>query len=112
MADRWRVQLAPEARADIAAIVQWTGRQFGSQQSAAYAEAVSAALRSIAANPRLATTRMRGDVVPGLRSLHVRVFRARARHVVFYRLRRGVVIVVLRVLHDNMDVRLHFGAET
>jgi len=50
-------------------------------------------------------SKAREDIAPGLRSLHVS---GRGRHVLFFRPSGDNVIMVLRILHDAMDVARHF----
>jgi toxin ParE1/3/4 len=53
-------------------------------------------------------SKTRENIAPGLRSLHVG---GRGRHVLFFRPADENIIVVLRILHDAMDVARHIPRE-
>ena len=74
---------------------------------------LDAAFQAIAANPGGPTTRDRNDLLPGIRTFHLRHARYRgakvrdAVHIVFYREAEDAPVEIVRVLHERMDPTLH-----
>jgi len=62
------------------------------------------ALASLTGGPMALNSKAREDIAAGLRSLHIG---GRGRHVLFFRPSGDNVIMVLRILHDAMDVARH-----
>jgi toxin ParE1/3/4 len=112
-AERWRVEIAHAADADIREIDRWTERQFGAVQAEAYAAAIANAIAALIAGPQIRGARPRTDMRRGFYTLHLSRFQRHARHFVVFRVsdpeRR--VIDVLRVLHDAMDLVRHLPGE-
>ena len=107
---RWTVRLTSAAVADFQRIVRWTAGQFGARQAQTYARTLSLAIEALTQGPETLGARARGDMAPGLRSLHVARGARKGRHVVLFRVRavdQTEVIEVLRVLHDAMDLPQH-----
>ena len=110
-----RYRLSGPAKADIAAILQTSERNFGADARVRYRALVSAALRRIASDPEGHATVARDDLVVGLRSYHIRHSRddsveapvAHPVHVIFYRQLEPDLVEIVRVLHDRMDVGRH-----
>jgi toxin ParE1/3/4 len=83
-----------------------------------YRACLAAALRRVAADPKGRSTVDRAEVVPGVRSFHIRHSRNESReapvgnpvHVIFHRVTGPGVIEIVRVLHERMDPRQHIGA--
>jgi len=75
-------------------------------------------MRKVAADPEGPATRERAELMPGIRSFHIRHARgsdpeARVRrpaHVLYYRIIRAGLIEIVRVLHDRMEPNRHLGA--
>lgn len=75
-------------------------------------------MRKIAADPDDPTTRNRNDLLPGIRSLHLRHARRERRagsvrqpvHVIYYRVSEPGVVEIVRVLHERMEPSRHLGA--
>ena len=88
----------PEAERDLKGIGRYTYRAWGREQARKYLRALHLKIRRLAANPNLGV--MRDDVGEGYRSAPV------GHHLVFYRT-VGDDIVVVRVLHESMDVQRH-----
>ena len=88
----------PEAERDLKEIGRYTQRAWGREQARKYLRALHQVMQRLAANPHLGGPR--DDVGEGYRSATV------GHHLVFY---RGVAddIVVVRVLHESMDVQRH-----
>jgi len=74
-------------------------------------------MRQAAADPDGPATRDRRDILPGIRSLHMRHVRAedadaivaKLVHVLYYRVVEPGVIEIVRVLHERMEPSLHIG---
>jgi hypothetical protein len=75
----------------------------------------------IAADPEGPLTRARSELLPGVRSFHIRHARGgdtprvkvrRPVHVVYYRTIRPGLIEIVRVLHQSMEPTLHFETVT
>jgi toxin ParE1/3/4 len=72
-------------------------------------------MRRVAANPEGRSTVDRAEVVPGVRSFHIRHSRDESReapvtnpaHVIFYRVIQAGTAEIVRVLHDRMEPRRH-----
>ncbi|HMA74240.1 MAG TPA: type II toxin-antitoxin system RelE/ParE family toxin [Xanthobacteraceae bacterium] len=108
MAERkWRVRLGAAAELDFANILKWTTENFGAQQSRRYREALVEAIGELASGPDVAGSNARDEIMPGLRTLHVARRGRRGRHFLLYRIPRGKVIEIVRILHDRMDLRRH-----
>ena len=72
-------------------------------------------MRKVAAEPEGPTTRDRGALVRGIRSLHLRNARTsdpdakvrRPVHVLYYRVLHAGLVEIVRVLHERMEPRRH-----
>ena len=112
-----RYRLSGPAKADIAAILKTSQEQHGDQARIRYRALLTAALRRIVKNPSGASTCDRAELLPGIRSFHIRHSRgdsseapvANAVHVIFYRVADGDIIDIVRVLHERMEPRRHIG---
>ena len=109
--DIWRVNVTRAADADIEEIHRWTEDRFGPAQGDAYATAIASAIKALAAGPRVRGGRRRGDIRPGLYTLHLS--RRRARHFILFRVTDpdGRRLDVLRMLHDAMDLVRHLPSD-
>jgi toxin ParE1/3/4 len=107
---QWTVRLTAAAEKDFQGIVAWTVEQFGEAQALVYAETIALALEALAAGPSPIDARRRDEIQKGFWSLHVARQERKGRHFVMFRVapRGGDVIEVLRLLHDSMDLPLHF----
>jgi len=106
----WRIRLARQAEADMSDILQWTARHFGPAQAEHYAQTVIAAIEALGGGPDMAGVRMRSDIAPNVRTLHVARHGRKGRHFVVFRVADAHAIEVLRVLHDSMDLARHIPA--
>ena len=93
------VEITTEANSDLVEIWLYTDEQFGATQADRYLDQLAEAIDRLLVHPELGKDR--SDVKSGYRSIHVN------KHVVFYRVINDGLLVV-RVLHDSMDVLLHF----
>lgn len=101
-------------------MLDWSGRTFGPAARQRYEALVAAALSDIAHDWRRAGSVKRDDLGAGWRIYHLRNSRQRARkaagivqsprHVLVYRLATGDIVIVLRILHDSMDLPRHLDA--
>lgn len=109
-----RYRLAPLAAADIAGILQWSRARFGAATARRYGALLVAAMRDVASDPNRPGSTTQPELSRGARSWHVRLSRSHStagavqhpRHVVIYRA-DGDGVVILRVLHDSMDLPRH-----
>lgn len=112
-----RFRLSGPARADLAAILAASAERWGVEGRRRYAAALAAAMRLAAADPQGPTTRDRADLLPGIRSLHLRHGRAgggdehvrRPVHILFYRLHEQGFVEIVRVMHERMEPSRHLG---
>ncbi|MBM3503319.1 MAG: type II toxin-antitoxin system RelE/ParE family toxin [Alphaproteobacteria bacterium] len=94
--------VADSARRDLREISRYTIEQWGDAQRRQYLLTLRQCLFRLRENTGAA--RRRDDVAGGLRSLDC------GRHVIFFR-ETGTSILVLRVLHQRMDVRSRLPEE-
>jgi toxin ParE1/3/4 len=107
-----RLRISASAQADIQNLLLTSLERWGPAGRARYAVLLTTALRTIAAEPDGATTRDRGDLLAGIRSVHIRHARGSRGvrepvHVVYYRAIRPELIEIVRVLHQRMDPSRH-----
>jgi toxin ParE1/3/4 len=100
----WRIDIAFLAQADLRGILDWTGREFGAAQRRRYRSIILAALNRLRGGPEVPGSQLVGPVRPSLRRLRVG---PRARHVLIYRAEPGRRVIMLRILHDGMDLPRH-----
>ena len=93
-----KLVVSPRAQADIDDIWEYTVRRWGERQAETYIGLIKEGVDVIAENP--AVGRPCDDVRPGYRRYPV------GSHVLFYRVREEDVVVV-RILHQRMDVERH-----
>jgi toxin ParE1/3/4 len=112
-----RFRLSRPAQADLAHILAMSVERWGIEGRWRYAATLAAAMRTVAADPEGPVTRDRTELLPGLRSFHVRHARGdelqakvrRPVHIVYYRVIRRGLIEIVRVLHDRMEPVRHVG---
>jgi toxin ParE1/3/4 len=112
-----RYRLSEPAKADIAAILTRSEELHGREARIRYRACITAAMRRVAVDPEGRSTVDRAELVPGIRSFHIRHSRDESReapvanpvHVIFYRVMQPGVVEIVRVLHDRMEPRLHIG---
>jgi toxin ParE1/3/4 len=93
-----RLVVSPRAQADIDDIWEYTVERWGERQAETYIGIIKEGVDAIAANP--AVGRPCDDVRPNYRRYPV------GSHVLFFRVRADEVVVV-RILHQRMDVDRH-----
>jgi toxin ParE1/3/4 len=113
------VRLTAHARQDIAAIYEYSLETFGDAARNRYELLINSALRALAEDPSRAGIQSRAELDDGVLLYHVRHARmhlprgARVgapRHYILFRADEEK-IVVLRILHDAMDVLAHLPRE-
>ena len=103
----WKIRQTPDARRDGAKIVRWTIKHFGARQAQIYAETIALAMAALRDGPGIPGVRQRGDLGPGIHTLHVARNRRKGRHFIVFRIGDDRIIDVLRLLHDSMDLPSH-----
>ena len=93
-----RFVLFPCARADIEGVWNYTVEHWGERQAEIYLRLIKAAVDAVATDPKLG--RACDNVRPGYCRHPV------GSHVLFYRV-TDTAIVVVRILHQRMDVERH-----
>lgn len=112
-----RYRLSEPAKADIAAILRRSEERHGREASLRYRGCLAAAMRRVAADPLGGATVDRAELVPGIRSFHLRYSRDESReapganpvHAIFYRVAQWGHVEIVRVLHDRMEPGRHIG---
>lgn len=110
-------RLSARAEGDIARILATSQERWGESGRQRYAAAIVAAIRMAAANPEGHATQSRGELAPGIRSLHLRHARPAARtatvkrpvHVLYFRVAATDLLEIVRVLHERMEPRRHLS---
>ena len=110
-----RFRLARPAQLDLAGILTTSAERWGTQGRRRYAAVLAAAMRMVAADPEGPLTQARNELLPGLRSFHIRHARGDPRgkvrmpvHVLYYRTIQPGLIEIVRVLHERMEPSMHF----
>lgn len=114
---RVMVRMSPQACIDIADTLRFTQARLGEFVRKRYQDLLQTTFHSIAEQPTLPGSKMRDELSPGLRSLHLsfNVLEMRdgrmisPRHIVFYRTGTDQTVEILRVLHDAMEVAQHLN---
>ena len=109
-----RYRLSHAADQDIESILRETTRTFGASQRNRYAEIIRIGIEMIAAEPDRPGSRKRSDLHPEIRSFHLDLAAGRigaAAHHIYY-VKQEIAegeegIVILRILHERMDVQRH-----
>jgi toxin ParE1/3/4 len=92
------VRLSRRADGDLGEIFLYTARRFGEEQAEEYYWDLCACFDLLADNP--AAGRLRLEFTPPLRAHRHR------HHIIFYEV-LGDHILIVRVLHEKMDIRQH-----
>lgn len=104
---RWRVSLSVAAERDLFSVVQWTGQTFGAKQALLYEETIAHAVTALEGGPELPDSRMRDDIRPGMWVLHIARRGRKGRHLLVYYVEKDGEIIIVRILHDSMDLARH-----
>ena len=111
-------RISEPAKADIVALLRSSEALHGTAARLRYRALVTAAMRRVAANPLGISTHDQSELLPGLRSFHIRHSREASRearvahpvHVIFYRAAGTGPVEIVRVLHERMDPLRHIEA--
>lgn len=104
----WQVQLSALAKQDYRQILRWSAEKFGATQAKSYANTLSSALQDLSAGPDIIGVKDRSDISPGIKILHVARKGHKGSHIVLFRIANTKhAIVVLRLLHERMDLARH-----
>src|SRR5436305_8877726 len=106
-----RFRLSRPAQMDVAGIFAQSAELWGAEAGRRYAVTLATAMRQVAADPEGRGTHGSDELLPGLRSLHLRHARVedpRSRvkqpaHVLYYRAVAPQLIEIVRVLHEKME---------
>ncbi|MHA7880628.1 MAG: type II toxin-antitoxin system RelE/ParE family toxin [Saccharospirillum sp.] len=91
--------LTAAARRDIIDIGRFTGKKWGKRQRSQYLKQLDEAFKLLARQPELG--RNAQDIKPGFKKYNP------GSHIIFYRAGKDSHIVVVRILHNSMDVDQH-----
>ena len=94
-----KYKLSTQARDDLKEIYQYTQLNFGINQAKKYLSKITDVLNAL--SDKILTGRDASLFAHGLRKIEV------GSHLVFY-LNKENVIIVIRVLHNSMDISKHF----
>ena len=110
----WSLDLTAAAQDDIAAILSASASAFGERARERYAQLIATGLVDLREDPTRVGSVERPEFHGGVRSYHLRNSRRRAavsgarvetpRHLMIFRLEADDLIVVLRLLHDAMEL--------
>jgi toxin ParE1/3/4 len=92
------------AERDFSEIVDWTTENFGPRQAERYVDEILATIDAIAENPNSSRSRERPEIGAGYRSVRLR---RPGRHFILYRTEGMDTVLVVRILHDSMEISLH-----
>lgn len=94
----WRIKLTQRAQRDLEGIIEYTLRQWGSEQVDRYTAQLGGTIEQLQEQP---SRKGRGldELKPGLRYL-----RHEQHHFIFYRV-EGEQVEILRILHQRTDWR-------
>ncbi|MBI1866691.1 MAG: type II toxin-antitoxin system RelE/ParE family toxin [Methylocystis sp.] len=114
-----RFRLSRLAEVDLAHILSTSEQRWGTEGRRRYAAILAAAMRKAASDPEGPATRHRAELLPGIRSFHIRHTRGddpeakvrRPVHVLYYRAVAPDVVEIVRVLHERMEPSRHVGAD-
>ena len=114
-----RRELADPAVRDIVRILDWSRASFGIVARRRYEALIARGLRAITMATPPTASRTAGEAAPGVRLFHLRHVRqdpggtsiGHPRHLLAYRIVTPDLIVVLRVLHDAMDLPARLGED-
>jgi toxin ParE1/3/4 len=114
-----RFRLSHPAQADLANLLSTSAERWGAEAKRRYSAILAAAMRRVAADPQGRGTRDRADLLPGIRSFHIRHAGGdnpetkvkRPVHILYYRVVRPGLIEIVRVLHERMEPSRHLSAD-
>ncbi len=99
-----RLIRSPRSKRDVREVIAFTLERWGESQARVYGQLIKAALDAVAADPSRGRS-LKGR--PDILAFPIRRGGQPARHALFYRIQADGTVVVLRLLHDAMDVAQH-----
>jgi toxin ParE1/3/4 len=110
-------RLSRPAQMDVARIFATSAKEWGAAAGQRYAATLASAMRQVAADPQGRVTRGRGELLPGVRSFHLRHARVddpgsrvrRPVHVLYFRAIAPELVEIVRVLHERMEPARQIG---
>ncbi len=103
----WMVRLGQQAEQDYRDVLRWTEKSFGAAQAQSYAQTISLAVQALAAGPDTLGSKLREEIGPGIRTLHIARNGRKGRHFLVYRVGGDRTIDLIRLLHESMDLQRH-----
>lgn len=98
-----KFSLTEKAKSDLKAIARFTQKRWGREQRNLYLKSLDDCFRQLSSNPAM------GRVCDGIKPGYLK-FPAGS-HVVYYRNRADNSILVVRILHEAMDVEFQFSGK-
>jgi plasmid stabilization system protein ParE len=109
----WDVHVTDAAQDDFDDALIWTRATFGPDQEERYRQLLAAGLRALSEAPTAAPIRRRTVAGQKLFFLRPRLGRRHALHLLVFRLLPETrTVVVLRILHEKMDLPRHLRPPT
>ena len=115
------IELTLSAQEDIVNPLDWSAERFGPSFRRRYEALIEQALKDLREGPMLPGSRDRSELGSGIRTLHLKLRRHRARtsegivraprHMLVYERPSPTLVMVLRVLHDVMDIERRLPLE-
>ena len=106
----WQIRLGQQAERDFVDILRWTAKFFGETQAQTYSATISLALQALTDGPEILGSKLRDDIQPGIKTLHIARLGRKGRHFVVFRVGEDHTIDILRLLHDGMELSRHLPA--
>lgn len=113
-----RLRLSNAARDDKNLIWSYTASTYDLEQADAYDKLLVQALRDVRDEPERPSSLKHPEFGPLVRSYRIALSKKRSgtrirspRHLIYYTLKYQGIILVLRILKDDMDPRRHLPAE-
>lgn len=110
------LKLSDKADFDLLRIWKYTAETYDVAQAIEYNRLIDCALDDIEADPERPTSRGHVEYGTLVRSYHIKLSKKRSgtriqtpRHVIYYTLKYEGVILVLRILKDDMDTPKHIA---
>ena len=91
--------LSELARKDFKSIGSYTQRQWGYDQRVLYLTGLNQCFKTLSENPNIGSNC--NYVEPGLKKHHYKS------HIIFYEIQDEQKVLIIRILHKNMDVKSH-----
>ena len=102
---RFIVELTDAADADFDKIFEWTLQNFGQTQAHRYAATLHTAIERLTENAVPPDAKERRDLGADIYTLHIAGRGRRGRHWLVYSRRKNNEILIVRILHDSMDIK-------